>query len=401
METATSLATFCEGLNDEDQRRLRAALDADPELAEAFRTWLRMRSALRSSLDEALPDRHLLVLYALDLTGRNDGFTSAERQALTVARPALGEALERHPALQAVVDRLQDDVEVFEATWAEAALDRPPMRRGSADPLRATGWRAVRPPMRRVVVWTGRVAALLAVAAVTALFFLADSSGPAPTVVRTAGDEVREVELPDGSWVRLMGDSELAYQPGEEPAGFDRQVAFEGRAYFKIRTDPARPFSVETPEAKAVVLGTEFGMEARDERTEVVLAEGKVELVALDRPERRIVLAPREKGRVVAGEMPAEPVAVDLVDELGWTGLFVFKEEPYEAVARHLSRHYGVEVEVDPRILTPAFGATGFTGDFSHADALEYILETIPESDDRIRIERRPGGGFRLATVGG
>lgn len=113
------------------------------------------------------------------------------------------------------------------------------------------------------------------------------------------------------------------------------------------------------------------------------------------------MLAPREKSRVVAGETPAAPVAVDLVDELGWTGLFVFKEEPYEAVARHLSRHYGVEVVVDTQILTPAFGATGFTGDFSHADSIEYILETIPESDDRIRIERMPEGGFRLAVVGG
>lgn len=76
--------------------------------------------------------------------------------------------------------------------------------------------------------------------------------------VKVQRGEIREVNLPDGSLVRLIGPSQIGF-----PKTFDekvRKVKIEGVVYFEIKRDSSRNFliqsekgGVETKEAKVII----------------------------------------------------------------------------------------------------------------------------------------------------
>jgi len=82
--------------------------------------------------------------------------------------------------------------------------------------------------------------------------------------------------LPDGSEVYLTKGSRLRYSKNfnEEI----REVSISGDAYFAVTSDPARPFIVQTGEAKIRVTGTSFRVSApeKDDEVEVMVRSGKV-----------------------------------------------------------------------------------------------------------------------------
>ncbi|MEQ9441328.1 MAG: FecR domain-containing protein [Cyclobacteriaceae bacterium] len=104
--------------------------------------------------------------------------------------------------------------------------------------------------------------------------------------IATAYGETREVLLPDGSQVVLNGNSAIRYaNEWSEESG--REVWLEGEAYFKVvklasdRRDGEaglRKFRVHTRELDIEVLGTEFNVHQRQEKSQVVLTEGKVKV---------------------------------------------------------------------------------------------------------------------------
>jgi ferric-dicitrate binding protein FerR (iron transport regulator) len=66
---------------------------------------------------------------------------------------------------------------------------------------------------------------------------------------------------------------------------------------------------------------------------------------------------------------------VDVVEALGWTGLFVFRGETYERIAAHLARQYGVTITVSPQIASDRQ-----TGTFDRSLGLSDILATMERS---------------------
>ncbi len=96
--------------------------------------------------------------------------------------------------------------------------------------------------------------------------------------------ERMEVELPDGTQVMMNTNSTLSYIR-KNP----RQVIMTGEMYFDVEKKPetGAPFIVTTPDLDIQVLGTEFNVNSRQERTEVLLDEGS------------IVLDMKKKGRML------------------------------------------------------------------------------------------------------
>lgn len=99
----------------------------------------------------------------------------------------------------------------------------------------------------------------------------------------TRDNEVREIQLPDGSNVILNKNSKLAFNKNWHEDKI-RKVTLEGEAYFnvskKVVEDQKIKFVVHSGDVKVEVLGTEFNINNNEKHTMVVLNSGKIRLTA-------------------------------------------------------------------------------------------------------------------------
>ena len=404
MRDSDALA-FYDALPPDEQAALDRALAEQPALAEAFARWQSLRAEVRAELARDLPDRALLVLYALS---DEDLLSDADRAELDAARPALDQALARHPGLVAAVERIRADRDAFEAAWAEAAQPAPaalaapvaepstsrptarPARptatpRGTAPASRAAADRRPAPRVRPVR-WLARAAALAAVVAFgTVLASIWSRDAGWDTVV---ADGARTVTFADGSTADLADGARLAV-PTDETGDLRQARLLAGRALFRIETDPADPFEVTTPNAEVAVLGTTFTVDATDVQTEVVLVSGAVTLAPRAMPDAAVTLAPGERSTVLALDPPSAPERADL-GALDWTGtVFARDGIPVGELVARLARQHGETVVVDPALA----GVQLSKGEYG-ADGLRDALDTIAmASEGRLVME---GNGFRL-----
>ena len=367
MQDPLDAILFYDDLTPAQQEALRVACEDDPTLAETVAHWQQVRTAVRQSLDAHVPDRRLFVLYALDASGRADVLSEDERGELDAARPMLDEAVQMHPALADVAGQVEAACADFEACWtrhfSEAEQPVP-----QAMPDR----KARRPaPVRRLVRWSWRVAAVVALVGFAAVMTLMLQRDGSLTTLTVAEGQTELVELADGSTVRLLGGSTLTYADPAKATAFNRRVTLTGRAFFDIVSDQ-QGFTVETPTALTTVLGTSFGIQADDDAMEVVLATGSISVASKAIQEGMVVLQPGQMSRVARNALPSTPTPVDLSEALEWTGLFIFRATPFSEAAGHLSDRYGIAVT-----LAPTLEAEGVNGTFTDEQTLQQILTTL------------------------
>ena len=412
MEDLYDALLFYDELPPEQRAAVAERLNSDPSLADAFRQWRAACARVRERFATDLPDCRLLVLYALDADGHGDLLTPQEHDALQAARPDLKAALDQHPALHDVVARIQDERDDFEAVWNEQtasllevadavtpaaapsdALPDAVDRRAGAErtdraPRRSS---SAETPERRRIGWV-TTTALAALVTVLAVFLWPRS--PEHTVITTAADDVRTVELVDGSMIRLVGEAQLAYEaPEGEP--FDRRVTLRyGRAFFEVQALKSEaPFRVTTPTATATVLGTEFGVDATPDETDVVLTSGSVQVsTPSPSPETTVTLAPGQRSRVPRDGAPSAPVAVDLSETLSWTGFLIFRATPLETIAERLEAQYDVSIAV-----APALQQETVTGTFDSGQSVTTVLQTISATLDA-SLKGTPETGLRIVA---
>ena len=372
MQDPLDAILFYDDLTPPQQQALRAACEEDPALAETFAHWHQVRAAFRQSLDAHVPDRRLFVLYALDASGRSDVLSEEERRELDTARPMLEAAVQVHPALADVAGQVEAACADFEACWARHFNEtNQPVRQ--AVPDRRARRHA---PVRRMVRWSWRVAAVVAVVAFVGVMMLMLQRDGSLTTLTVAEGQAELVELVDGSTVRLLGGSTLTYADPAKATAFNRRVSLTGRAFFDI-VPGQQGFTVETPTALTTVLGTSFGILADDTAMEVVLATGSISVASKTMQEGMVVLEPGQMSRVARNALPSTPTPVDLSEALEWTGLFIFQATPLGEVAARLSDHYGIAVTV-----APALNAEGVNGTFAAEQTLHQILTTLATTLD-------------------
>lgn len=197
-------------------------------------------------------------------------------------------------------------------------------------------------------------------------------------VVVTAETRIREVSLPDSTWVTLAPGSTLRY----EVNAFlhRRHLEMEGKAFFQVKRDPRYPFTVRNRQAEICVLGTEFQVAGRGDTTEVWVRTGKVSFASLENKEKLILT----KGmRAVLAGRKGRPQFEEQVmpNTTAWqSGYFIYDDTPLEVVLAELSGYYGVPLSAGPSPLR-------LTGRFPTAD-LDEIIEVI-ESTLGIKIEKQ------------
>ena len=403
-------------LTPERAMELQDILASDPAVSALLREWLAVRTLLARGAEQADADLGEFVLFALYECGRADALTDSERTHVEEIAPAFRSLLAGSPGMAAVADDLRRDMEDFEAHWAawfaeEPARQASPVRGAVAAPARpaprarrnridrpARSSRTTSPGVsasasRRRVLQAG-LGVLVAAFLVALVIFLSPSS-PEVATIRTAPSEVRLVELPDGSSVRLLGDSRVTYSPDGTDADGVRRVGFEGRALFDIAPGAAR-FLLVTPDAEIAVLGTSFGAHTGADGTEVVLIEGGLRMRSrhyADDPggaSAAVTLAPGQMSRMTGG-VPSDPVSVRVHERLAWTGLFVFHTTPLRDMLPVLAAQYGVRISADEALLDEQV-----TGRFAHEESLAGTLDIIAlaigaavQADDE---------GYRLAA---
>jgi transmembrane sensor len=186
-----------------------------------------------------------------------------------------------------------------------------------------------------------------------------------------------EIELPDGTKVKLNHSSKLTYP--SEFSRTNRVVNLTGEAFFNVTPDLNKPFTIKTNSASVMVLGTSFNIYAYSESStvEVIVSTGKVELIEPGKSKKtdaeKILLLPGEKGtfdklnRTLLKEKSINP------NNLSWyTHEIEFKYSRLADVFQTLQRIYNIQITTGEGVdLDQKLSAT-----FSQQQA-SYILEVI------------------------
>ncbi len=207
---------------------------------------------------------------------------------------------------------------------------------------------------------------------------------------RTPYGQTRHLTLPDGSEVTLNANSAVRLAR----FGFgntDRHVWLTGEAYFSIRhTVNDHAFTVHTNNLDVRVLGTRFNVNTRSGQTEVVLNEGKVELI---KPRtgpptgvKPVLMRPGEAATLAEGDTAFRRRAVLLPEHVSAyrQNRLVFDETPLSQVAQCIQEYYGIRVVVSNRELA----RRELTGTLPNND-LSLVLRTLSLSYN-LSVDRQP-----------
>jgi transmembrane sensor len=376
--------------NEVDDLVLRRAVVADPALGVALHRWIALSAEAASCWEAEVPSRKALVLLACQ-----DRFTSAELNAeervlLDAASCALSTALERHPAVRDVIDRIGQEANAFDQAWAafiaeptptpRLRTDRSSVRRGMVGPKHESPSGSLR--SIRLVMATAAVFAILMVAR-----SWLGTDGPVPTATYTTQEAMQIVLLDDGSQVRLAPRAMLEVLHDETSE--ERRVRLHGDGFFEVAPGP-HPFRVETSNAVTTVLGTTFGIRT-GEGTDVLLVSGRVSLTSLEGSHEAIVLSPGEQGILSPDKRIPQVRTFDILDGFEWTGLLVFRNTPMQTVAERLSEVFDVPITVSEELREAPL-----TGTFESDRGSKVILEIIASALGAT-LTQRPDGGIHVS----
>jgi len=176
----------------------------------------------------------------------------------------------------------------------------------------------------------------------------------------SAPNQLMQIQLADGSVVRLSPNSRLRYRKAF--GGPLREVYLTGEAFFEVRKNPKQPFVVYANGLVTKVLGTSFRIQARpdDPTVTVAVKTGRVSVYpnqpsrTRDPELRGLVLSPNQKviyHRRAARmdktlvEHPSPVVAPQELEQ------FLFEDAPAARVFAAIERAYGVDVVFDEEMM--------------------------------------------------
>jgi transmembrane sensor len=230
--------------------------------------------------------------------------------------------------------------------------------------------------------------------------------------------------LEDGSIIWLNSNTEVKV---DYSADLRRVSLVRGEAHFEVAKDKNRPFEVYAGDRLIRAIGTAFSVYRLDDRIEVLVSEGKVELAIVDatlviKPDDYDAItiarmqsdnpmadeefsrnsnhqamverssATRMLGELVAGQRVSisttngegqeatldtiiEVDSSEITRKLSWReGKLVFAGESLEEVVREITRHTEIRIDVaDPALKKMRIGGQFQTGE---TDSLFYVLES-------------------------
>lgn len=164
----------------------------------------------------------------------------------------------------------------------------------------------------------------------------------------TGRGQQMEVDLKDGSHVRLNYFTELVVP--KQQSGEPRRVSLAGEAYFRVRHGET-PFIVSTDYADVQVAGTEFNLRARESALEVAVIEGSVKVSALkDGKDSTLLLTQYQMAICAKNDLPKRIGDIPSPDYPGWMhGKLFLNKTSFLAACREIEMRFDISVKVDER----------------------------------------------------
>lgn len=239
--------------------------------------------------------------------------------------------------------------------------------------------------VRRVLPWRRYVAATAAVLLMVVgigITFQMKRNRPDWVAIVTGPGEVKELWLPDSTQVTLAGETTIRYDRkiyGKEK----RAVQMNGKAFFQVQRDEARPFSVQTARTEVTVLGTVFQIHEMPASTSLIVTEGRVRFAAGEHVEP-IILTAGMSAVYWTGTDTILRVEKTEFNTLAWkTRQLRFRETPLTQVISDLNEAYGMKI-----VNRPAKKNLQLTAYFDNLP-LEEVILIINETLD-IQLEVLP-----------
>ncbi|PZF71994.1 FecR family protein [Taibaiella soli] len=241
---------------------------------------------------------------------------SKELDSVKTAWQAAGQVIEKLPVCDA------------SAAWAKISSRICPDKLQDKKPTRVIS----------LTKWAVGAAAVLLIG-----FFVFRLASPADVKV-LASTQNQMIVLPDGTHVTLKKGSTLTYP--KEFAASERHVALSGEAFFEVTHNEHQPFTIGAKKADVRVLGTKFNVCCNDQRTEVTVASGRVQVTNHDNSEEKVVLTKGEHAIVAAGPIAKDAVADD--NYLYWkTGNLEFRQTPFDEVVASIAKVTDTQIRLD------------------------------------------------------
>jgi transmembrane sensor len=248
------------------------------------------------------------------------------------------------------------------------------------------------PPVERRPQWfaSGKLRLAAAACCLMLVGLIATIALTSNTIETDAG-EWRTVQLADGSTVSAGPNTLMQVDYSKE---IRRINLARGEAMFKVTKDASRPFIVNAGGAIARAVGTRFGVERREDRIRVTVAEGKVAVVrgdqaaALERAvDRTMATLVADEGLDIPINAPTLPLHVEKVNSahaLAWAnGQLVLMTETVGEAVKEFNRRNRIQLQVDD----PGIASLHLCCVFDAADP-EAFAKTIAASDENILLVR-------------
>lgn len=208
-----------------------------------------------------------------------------------------------------------------------------------------------------------------------------------------------KITLSDGSEVWLNSGSTLSYP--EHFTEDKRQVTLSGEAFFKVKSDKDHRFDVQTSDGITVsAYGTEFNVQAYAEEPDIkaTLAEGHIQIGQINQPASQ-ELIPGEQAVYSRHTQQMQVRKANLLVETAWKdGKLVFRRTPMEEIAKQLSRHFNVNIQLQGKeIFDYTYSAT-FTTE-TLAEILSLLEKTAPIRCEIIEPQQQSNLAFTRKKV--
>ncbi|TZF85919.1 DUF4974 domain-containing protein (plasmid) [Pedobacter sp. BS3] len=182
--------------------------------------------------------------------------------------------------------------------------------------------------------WVGIAASLLLV-----LGYYFYNQGNGNITISTASNEHKEIVLPDGSVAALNQNTSIQYNGTSYKRARDLNLMY-GEAFFNVRHDPDRPFTINLGKVTAIDLGTSFNVSRNSNDVNLIVQTGKVALKhALDK--RQLILEPGMQGTFIAAENKLSDTPNVNINYKSWLDKkLVFVNSPLPYVVKQLENTY-------------------------------------------------------------
>lgn len=189
-------------------------------------------------------------------------------------------------------------------------------------------------------------ASIAALAGIALFYIFRDSSNSSwQQIAATNANQI--VTLPDGSVITLRKGSVLRYTGDFDKNG--RRTELEGEAFFDIKRDEHKTFSVQTSRAIVEVLGTSFLVRETGSKDEVVVGSGKVRFAWRKDEKQEVILEKAQRATLTEGQFKKDTVLN--ANYRAWeSGKLVFNNTPFREALNDIGDYYNLEIEFDPEV---------------------------------------------------